>query len=364
MATPIRRIDCHQHAWGLDSLDNIRAIADHIGFEAVNIVCCIDDQQPNANPPALVAKALFPDRVYVFAGLDHSAYLSGGKVSTPPLAEQIDRLRALGADGIKMLENKPTARKMLDIPVDGPYFADYFAHAEETGIPILWHVADPEEFWDPDKTPGWAKERGWGYDESFVAKEQLYAEVERVLQRHPRLQIIFAHFFFLSADLDRAASLLDRFPGVHFDLAPGIELLYNISRDPDRGRRFFERYRDRILFGTDISSNQSPAEAALRSGIVTRWLETDEEYRVPEGADFLLGPPEDGVMRGLALSPETLAQIYGGNFTRLAGPRPAPLNRDLAIAECERLAEETAALTGTQPDQTHAGQAAARLRAF
>lgn len=364
MGTPLRRIDCHQHAWELETLANVATNAAQIDCAAVNLVSCIDQKQANANPPAFVAKALFPEQVYVFAGLDHSAYFSEGRLETPSLAEQIDRLLALGADGIKMLENKPTARKMLDIPVDSPYFAEYFAHAEETGVPILWHVADPEEFWRPETTPVWARERGWGYNDTFVAKEQLYAEVENVLTRHPNLRIIFAHFYFLSADPDRAARLFDRFPGVHLDLAPGIELLYNLSRNPDASRRFFERYQDRILFGTDISSNQPATEAALRAGIVTRWLETSEEYRVPDGADFLLGPPEDGVMRGLALPADTLAAIYHDNFTRLAGPRPKTLNLPLAIAECERLAAEAAFLTGEPAESTLTAQAAERLRAL
>ena len=184
MGTPLRRIDCHQHAWELETLANVATNAAQIDCAAVNLVSCIDQKQANANPPAFVAKALFPEQVYVFAGLDHSAYFSEGRLETPSLAEQIDRLLALGADGIKMLENKPTARKMLDIPVDSPYFAEYFAHAEETGVPILWHVADPEEFWRPETTPVWARERGWGYNDTFVAKEQLYAEVENVLTRH------------------------------------------------------------------------------------------------------------------------------------------------------------------------------------
>ena len=41
---------------------------------------------------------------------------------------------------------------------------------------------------------------------------------------------------FLSADLGRAARLLADHPNVSLDLAPGIELYYNLSRDPARSR--------------------------------------------------------------------------------------------------------------------------------
>lgn len=359
-STPV--VDCHVHCSRVDDIPNLNTICEHVGIRRMSLVCTVGRQQVNANPVALVAKARFPDRFYVFAGLDHSAFFSDGKLDPPSLAEQVDRLMALGADGIKMIEGKPTSRKTLPMPLDGPYYEEYFTRVEEKGVPILWHVADPEEFWDPDKTPSWAKERGWGYDDTFIAKEALYAEVENVLRRHPKLKVIFAHFFFLSADLPRAAALFDRYEGVHFDLAPGIELLYNLSRDVATTRRFFERYADRILFGTDISGVQTPEQASRRAGIVTRWLETDEEYRVPEGADMLLGPPEDGLMRGLSLPESVLAKIYHANFERLAGPRPKMLDREKAAQECERIAQEVSVLSGMPAEQTSAAQAAAYVR--
>lgn len=354
-------IDSHVHLWHLDQIANLEALRRHIGAERMNIACIFERDRVNYNPEAFVAKAEYPDSFYVFGSLDHSAHFMPGKVSAPPLTEQVDRLIATGVDGVKMLENKPTHRKLVDIPVDGPYFEDYFAHVEEIGIPIVWHVCDPEEFWIPELTPKWAATRGWGYDETFRPKEQLYAEVENVLTRHPRLRIVFSHFYFLSADLPRASAFLDRHQGVNFDLAPGIEFLYNMSKDPDVTREFFTKYADRIIFGTDISSHNLPDEAQHRTGIIRRWLETDGEYRVPDGADFLLGPPEDGVVRGLKLPESVLAKIYRGNFERFAGTQPRALNTDLAAEECTRIADEVEVLTGQTAKDTAAAMAAARL---
>jgi predicted TIM-barrel fold metal-dependent hydrolase len=223
-------------------------------------------------------------------------------------------------------------------------------------------VADPEEFWDPARIPAWAKARNWGYGPGEVTKEQLYAEVDQVLARYPRLKIVFAHFYFLSADLPRAARFLDAHPTVCFDLAPGVEMLYNISRNPDAGREFFTKYADRIVFGTDISSGPTE-ESRFRAGITFRWLESTDTFRVPVGADFLLGPPEDGIIRGMALPDEVLAKIYRGNFVRLAGAEPRPLNRSLAAAGCERLAATAAAFSGTPATETEASRIAQILTA-
>ncbi|MDH7570947.1 MAG: hypothetical protein QHJ73_15330, partial [Armatimonadota bacterium] len=96
--------------------------------------------------------------------------------------------------------------------------------------------------------------------------------------------------------------------------------------------------------------------------IVRRWLETDEEYRMPPGADFLLGPPEDGIVRGMSLPEEVLGRIYRGNFQRLVGTQPKALNPQLAAEECDRLASECAALSGKPASETAAAEAARALR--
>jgi predicted TIM-barrel fold metal-dependent hydrolase len=306
-------------------------------------------------------KARHPERFLVFAGLNHAARLSEGKVKAPALAEQAQAFAAMGCDGIKMIEGKPTSRQRMDVPVTDPYFADYWARAEELALPIVWHVNDPEEFWDPEKIPGWAKQRNWGYGPEDVQKEELYAEVDEILQRHPKLNVIFAHFYFLSADLPRAARFLEAHPNVCFDLAPGVEMLYNISRDPEAGWEFFLRFADRIVFATDLWSSIGNEPGVYRAGITFRWLESEDEFRVPDGADYLLGPPEDGVIRGMALPDEVLTRLYGGNLRRLTGAAPKPLNVPLAIEECRRLAAIAEALSGKPVADTEAAQTAERL---
>ena len=306
-------------------------------------------------------KARHPKLFFVFAGPNHAEKLSGERVKTPSLVEQVESFVDMGCDGIKMIEGKPTSRQRMDIPVTDPYFADYWARVEELGMPIVWHVNDPEEFWDPTRIPGWAKKRNWGYSAGDVQKEQLYAEVDEVLVRHPGLRIIFAHFYFLSADLARAARFFDEHPTVHFDLAPGIEMLYNLSHDPGTSRAFFIEYADRIVFGTDLSSRQTVEQGRIRAGLVFRWLESEDTFRVPEAADFLLGPPEDGLIRGMSLPNDVLTRIYRDNLLRLVGSEPHALNAERAIKECKRLAGIAEALSSKPAAETEAALVARSL---
>ena len=147
-------------------------------------------------------------------------------------------------------------RKTLPIPAfDSEVFAPYWAKLEETQTPVVFHINDPEEFWDKDKAPAWAFERDWFYgDGTYINNEAQYTEITNVLERHPNLKLIFAHFLFFSAQLPRLAEWLDRFPNLHVDLTPGIEMYHNFTENSQATRDFFIKYQDRIIFGTDIGA--------------------------------------------------------------------------------------------------------------
>lgn len=354
-------IDAHVHMGPVEDEARVQAMLEAAKIDKMVLVAIQNPAEGTGLPPALWMKARYPETFYVFAGLNHAQTLSGGKVKTLTLAEQAAAFAAMGCDGIKMIEGKPTSRQRMNIPVTGAYYADYWARVEALGLPIVWHVNDPEEFWDPEKLPAWARERNWGYGPEDVQKEALYAEVDAVLARHPTLKITFAHFYFLSADLERAGRFLDAHPTVNLDLTPGVEMLHNISQDVDAGRDFFLRYADRIVFGTDIASRQTVEEARLRAGLVIRWLESGDTFTVPEGADFLLGQPEDGAIHGLALPDDVLAKIYHDNVARWVGDTPEALDVDQAAAYCNRLAAIAEGMSNVPAEETEAAAVARRL---
>jgi hypothetical protein len=193
-------------------------------------------------------------------------------------------------------------------------------------------VNDPETFWDAESVPAWARERGWFYgDGSFPSKEQIYGEVDRVLQRFPRLRIVFAHFYFLSADLARLGGFLDAHPTVSLDITPGGEMYWNFASDRTQARDFFTAYSDRILFGTDISGGRARDERRVRAA---REKVTAMRRFLEDGSDFeWMG----GTLRGLALDGQDVGRILAGNFHRWVGQVPARVDRELAVAECGRL---------------------------
>ena len=95
----------------------------------------------------------------------------------------------------------------------GEYFQPHTSYENrvyvtEPDVPVLLHVNDPEDFWDASAVPVWAAAQGWLYDESYVNNEEQYRQMEAILKRHPKIKFIFAHMYFMSAQLPRLAALL------------------------------------------------------------------------------------------------------------------------------------------------------------
>jgi len=353
-------LDCHIHFGHPNFAPGLIEILDKNRVNKFNIVCTPHRTRLSLVPDALYLKSLHPQRVYVFGGLDISPLFMAPDSCGALFAEYVGTLLNMGCDGVKMIEGKPDMRKMLPIPpFDSHAYEPYWNRLEEGGVPLLFHVNDPEEFWDAQRVPDWARQQGWFYgDGTFINNEAQYTQVFHVLERHPKLKVIFAHFFFLSAQLPRLADLLDRFPNLCVDLTPGIEMYHNFSREPQAAREFFLRYQDRILFGTDIGAKAllstpelgiEPEESAVRIKIVRRFLEMEGEFKLEVESGFLFGR-FSGPFQGIGLPQDVLKKIYFQNFERLAGSQPRALHPQEILAECDRLSMLIPAMGSVQPD--------------
>ena len=338
------------------------ALLDRTGTERANLAVITHGDRVSCTPEALALKALYPGRFFCFGSLDPCLYYRGGADMGAGQAAYAASLLAAGCDGVKLLEGKPQLRKKLPIPdFDDMCWDAFWAWAEANAVPVLWHVNDPEAFWDASKVPAWAAKQGWLYDESYINNEEQYRQVFTVLGRHPGLKILFAHFFFFSAQLGRLAAVLDAYPNVMTDLTPGIEMYENFSLAPEETRAFFDRYHDRIVYGTDIGSRfvYNPGnrpfnekENLRRPEIVRAFLTNTAPETVSADGNFVIGRP-DFEMMGLGLEGERLREILGGNFLHFVGREPRPVDTEKALALCADTREKLAAaakLPDFEPD--------------
>lgn len=363
MINGIQICDAHVHcARQLDPARMARFLSD-TGTDMASINAVAHSRCISLVPQALAYKRQWPGRFYVFASLDMSEYFLHPDTLGVELSRYAARMRAAGCDGIKLLEGKPQMRQKYPIPdFDAACWEPFWAWAEEAGIPLMWHVNDPESFWDAENAPAFAVAQGWLYDESYVNNEAQYAQVLNVLTRHPALKVIFAHFFFMSAQLDRLSAILDRFENVYVDLTPGIEMYESFSADIARTRDFFARYGTRIVYGTDIGGRCvlmgegkafDAAENLRRPEIVRQFLSDAGEHLISSDGHFLIARPSF-TMRGLGLDKEALAAILGANFIRLCGGAPKAVDGGAVRKECARLRlrmeELSSACPGFCPD--------------
>ena len=341
-----QRIDCHIHyALPLEAETLIRFM-DETNTHMANLVLVPHTQRLSALPDAMMAKYRYPDRFYVFGSLDPSEYYRHRKTLGKHMAAHGRRMLACGCDGLKIIEGKPNMRRILPIPdFDLPCWEPFWAWAEQDQVPILWHVNDPEEYWHADRVSEYRRNMGDVYTEKDVGYEAQYDQVFRILQRHPKLKIIFAHFFFLSWDLPRLGELFDRYPNIRVDMTPGSEMYRILSENHDEAQAFFHKYHTRILYGTDagarcvmtqLMSQFHWQENLNRVDLINAFFspETDEIHS-SDGA-YLLDVP-DFVFRGLDMTEDELDHIFCKNFQAFAGETPAPVNPRQVVKACRRI---------------------------
>ncbi len=342
-----KTIDGHVHVFGrgTQGVRDMLALEHSFGYEACNFLSCecMDDAAQNAM--GIYLKALAPEN-FAFGGLTYRCDCD--------FAAELDALWKIGFDGMKMVENKPSLRKKLGVAFNDPRYDSFYKKLEELQIPLLSHVADPEECWDRALIPDWAYDAGYFYgDGTYEEKETLYAEVEDVLTRFPRMKVILAHLFFMSADLERLDSLLERHPNVCLDLVAGTEMYWNFGKRPVEWREFFLKYQDRIIYGTDNSNLYNAVE--LENARITNRLERD--FLTTSGTVHAW----DKTTQGIALPEDVQKKILRENFLRLTGGAPRPLDR-AAAARYLTARLENPALALTAEERTAIGDVLAFLQ--
>jgi predicted TIM-barrel fold metal-dependent hydrolase len=253
------------------------------------------------------------------------------------MAAKLRRAAELGARGVKIhkglgLGIVDRARRLL--PVDDPGLDPLFEEAGRLGLPIAIHTGDPKAFWRPP-TPD--NERydelvvhpSWSFFGAPVTWDDLYAQFERRVARHPKTTFIGVHFGNDPEDPTRVGQMLDRYPNLVIDTAARVPEIGRVDQNHDAGRMraFFERYQDRILFGTDLGVGERPEDLMLGSTGAMPPSEADvarfftSTWRWFETGDKSIPTPTPIQGRwnvdGIALPRHVLEKVYAGNAMRV-----------------------------------------------
>lgn len=215
------------------------------------------------------------------------------------------------------------------VPVDWPELDPLWAMAGTLGVPVAIHTSDPKAFWDP-VTP--ENER---YDElnvhpswsfhgpEYPSREQLLAERDRMIARHPGTTFICVHFGNNPEDIDAVDRLLDTHPNVVIDTSARVA---EIGRHaPEKVRAFFAKHKTRVLFGTDIGLGKrgimlgSTGDEPPKMSDVRPFY--DAHWRYFEGTETQIAHPVpiQGKWKidAAGLSEDILAHLYYKNALRV-----------------------------------------------
>ncbi len=328
------KTDSHYHIirWhdgAPDGCENIIETSERYRVEAglayINAACfpTLDGCDVTQNMMAALLKYANP-HVFAFGGL---AYPALPVIKPMPEGfrpeEQFRDLMAVGFDGIKMLEGKPSERRKTGVPLSDETYEPFLTCIENEGIPILWHVADPSYFWHRELMSKEFIDNGWCYedDPSYLPYEAFYEEIYAVLRRHPKLTVTFAHLFFLGDDPNQLISLLDTYPNVCVDVTPGTELEESMNRSPALWRCILKAYADRVLLGTD-NYTDTPIDAAKKHvDALVRFFSTTDAVSI-----------NNTPLVGIGLPSEAVQKIMYDNFHRRVGTTPRPIDRDALAA--------------------------------
>jgi predicted TIM-barrel fold metal-dependent hydrolase len=334
------RIDVHTHI-GLLGLGRALGIMSEWGIDGM-----VNLSGGTAGPPRHMLEQQLEiarasgGRIAVFANVNFVKAVRTRRDYGKALAEELSIAKEMGAVGLKISKglglgfSTPDGERVL--PVDDPGLDPLFEMAGKLDMPVSIHTGDPKAFWQP---PDEKNERidelrahpEWlFYGEPVPPWADLYAQFERRVARHPKTTFVGVHFGNAPEEPDRVGHMLDKYPNLYIDTAARVP---EIGRqDATKMRQFFEKYQDRILFGTDLGvgptqddmmygSNGSNAPTMADE---KRFFESTWRYFETGDKQFESPTPIQGRWKidGIGLSEPVLRKLYFENAARLLKWKP------------------------------------------
>lgn len=313
-ASPV--IDVHNHLGGgkgFLTADRVKRYLDEMDAAGVRTVVNLDGGWDERLKETLAAlDEAHPGRFLTYAlvnfdGIDDADWSARE-------AKRLEEGFKAGAKGLKFHKTFGLGARYKDgryVPVDDAKLDPIWELCAKYKRPVEIHTADPGAFFTPldrfnerwhelNDHPNWLF-----FGDQFPKREELHAQRNRVIAKHPGTTFICAHFANDAEDLGTVAKWLDAYPNMYVDIDARIS---ELGRQPYSARRFFLKYQDRIMFGTDTSPNRD----AYR--MYYRFLETDDEYFDPAGGHHRQG---FWMIYGVFLPQPVLEKLYTKNAERL-----------------------------------------------
>lgn len=270
-------IDCHVHvvAQTPQEIDQWLRTMDEVGIEtSVILTAATGDEFKKLVD--LFIKA-HPGRFQLYCGMDLTDIENGN--FSKRLVDELERCHEMGACGVgEILDKGFGFTREMNLPKNKRLHPDderldaFWEKCGELKMPISLHVADHPSCWTPldvfqERTPDYQHFNL--YDTDALSFGELIERRNKTLERHPKTMFVACHLGNQGHDLATLSATMDKYPNLYLDTSARD---YELGRTPRSSAKFLNKYKDRIVFGTDMGREKSMYQ------IHWRLFETADDY--------------------------------------------------------------------------------------
>lgn len=253
----------------------------------------------------------YGERFDLWCGFDYRGYDKAGY--GPEAVKELERCFKIGAKGVGEEGDKGLGLFFNPVQAWGMHFDDarmkpLFEKCAELNMPISIHVADPIWMYEKmDSTnDGLMNAETWRIDMTkpdIIGFDALVKTLENAVRDNPKTTFVACHFVNLNHDMEKLGEMFDKYPNFFADISARFA---ESSTIPRYMKAFYEKYQDRLLYGTDMGYDIPMYRTTFRV------LETnDEHFYDPNISTY------HWAFNGFGLSKEVLKKVYRDNALRI-----------------------------------------------
>ena len=254
----------------------------------------------------------YPGRFELWCGFDLAGYKEAGW--SEKAVKELERCYHTGARGVGELSDKGLGLRYsggFGPHINDPLIKPLLKRCGELHMPVNIHVAEPYWMYLPmDSTnDGLMNAYTWRIDltqKGILDHSGLIKTLEDVVRDNPKTTFIACHFANCEYNLSIIGSLLEKYKNLYSDVAARFG---ETSTIPRYMASFYEKYQDKLLYGTDNTPEPGMYE------ITFRILETSDEH-------FYYYTFYHWPSYGFGLNDQILRKVYRENAKKILSNEP------------------------------------------
>ena len=302
---PVIDLHSHPYAKSEEEIKDWIKTMDEVGV-AKTVILCYQTGKKFDSIYNVYSK--YGDRFEIWCGFDYTGYNEKGW--TKKAIKELERCFKVGAKGVGELGDKGSGlfysgpNPAWGMHVNDERMQPLLKRCGELGMPVSIHVAEPIWMYKPidEHNDGLMNAANWKVDTTkpdLLGHAQLLNTLEEAVRNNPGTTFIACHYANCTYDFSILGKLFDQYPNLYADIAARYAEAAPIPRTT---RAFYEKYQDRLVYGTDMGMDASMYR------ITFRILETlDEHFYEHDQFGY------HWALNGWGLSDDTLRKVYSEN---------------------------------------------------